>query len=440
MRKGAAGKGNLMRADVTRRFPGARAGCLAVLLLLGLGAPARGAGPWSPDEARVLRSLWLESLPPLPADPSNAYEQRPGAVELGRKIFFDTRFSADGKVSCGTCHRPDYDFTDDLPLARGMGTTARRTMPLPGTAYFPWLFWDGRKDSLWAQALGPIEARLEHGISRTRCAHLISDHYRAEYEAVFGALPEFSEKVCPPLARPDPSDVEAFRAWQSMPKEKREQVTRVFVNMGKAVAAYVRRIVPGTSRFDRYVAAVVAGSPPTGDAALSEEETAGLRLFIGAAGCVNCHNGPLFTNAEFHAVGVPPRPGAEPDPGRAEGIPAVRDDAFNCLGPWSDAPSGDCAELRFMDTDAEKYRGAFKTPSLRNVATRPPYMHAGQFTTLAEVLRFYRDTAPSGAGHGGAGHAAHAHADLGHGNLTDRDLARLEAFLKTLSGGVREVP
>jgi len=363
------------------------------------------------------------SLPPLPDDPSNAYDTDPRAARLGKKIFFDTRFSANGTVSCGTCHQADKDFQDGLPLAHGMGTTDRRTMPLIGNAYLPWLFWDGRKDSLWSQALGPPEAPREHGISRTMCALIISAHYAEEYEAIFGPLPELDEQTCPALARPDPKDPEAYAA----PQERRDAINRVYANMGKAIAAYVRLIVPGPSRFDRYVEALAAGDRQAMELALKPAEARGLRLFIGKAACTNCHSGPLLSNGEFHNVGVPQPPSLPQDRGRAEGIRDVNADLFNCLGKWSDAGPGDCAELRFMDTRTEDYEGAFKTPTLRNVARRPPFMHAGQLATLGEVLRHYRDVRPGGR----------VSPELEHADLTDEELSDLEAFLGALTGPLR---
>jgi len=111
---------------------------------------------WSGDELASLRSLWIGSLPPLPADPSNKYADNPGAATFGQKLFFDTRFSSSSRVACATCHLPEKLFQDGTPLAHGVGTTNRRTMTIIGTAYSSWFFWDGRKDSQWAQALGPM--------------------------------------------------------------------------------------------------------------------------------------------------------------------------------------------------------------------------------------------------------------------------------------------
>ena len=142
--------------------------------------------PWSAAEINVLSSLRLSQLPATRTDPSNAVEGSPAAIDLGRKIFNDTRFSKNQAVSCATCYDAQKHFQDGLPVGRGVGTGSRRTMPIVGSGHSPWLFWDGRKDSLWAQALGPLEDSAEHGGNRTRYAHLIKTHYRPAYEGVFG--------------------------------------------------------------------------------------------------------------------------------------------------------------------------------------------------------------------------------------------------------------
>ena len=111
---------------------------------------------WTDAEKSVLVSMTLASLPVAPTDPSNAVESNPEAVKLGRRLFSDARLSKNGEVSCASCHSPDKQFQDGLPLGKGVGTGARRTMPIAGAAHSPWLFWDGRKDSLWSQALGPL--------------------------------------------------------------------------------------------------------------------------------------------------------------------------------------------------------------------------------------------------------------------------------------------
>jgi cytochrome c peroxidase len=378
---------------------------------------------WSEDEKAVLKSLWIESLPPIPDDPSNQYASDPGAVAFGKKLYFDFRLSGNLKVSCATCHPPNMNFVDILPLAHGMGTTNRRSMPLLAAGYYTWLFWDGRKDSLWAQALGPIESPVEHGFTRTQAALIIIKYYKRDYEKIFGPLPSFTKKDLPPLAKPSREEPAALKAWVSMPVEKRDAVTRIYVNMGKAIAAFVRTIVPGKSSFDDYVTSVMNENPSGMMEALTNEEAKGLRLFIGKAKCTNCHSGPLFTNGDFHNIGIDQPEDLPADNGRSDAIVKVLADEFNCMSRYSDAIRSECAELRFMDTDTYKYIGAFKTPTLRNVAERPPYMHAGQIATLKGVLEFYRDLKPE-----------HRSADLEHGELNDLELQQLEAFLRTLSG------
>jgi cytochrome c peroxidase len=381
---------------------------------------------WTKGEREVLRSLWIGSLPPLAKNPSNVFSNNPRAASLGKKFFFDNRFSGNLKVSCATCHPPNSNFADDLPLAHGMGTTTRRTMPLVGVGYYSWFFWDGRKDSLWSQALGPIESKVEHGFTRTRCVAVIINNYRTEYEEVFGPLPALSGNDLPLLAKPSLEEPAALKAWVSMPQEKKEAVNRIYANMGKAIEAFVRTILPLPSRFDRYVEALLKGDGEAAKEVLTAREIKGLRLFIGKAKCINCHSGPLITNGDFHNIGVPQPAQLPEDRGRADAISKVLADEFNCFSIYSDARPGDCGELRFLDVSVEKYIGAFKTPSLRNVAERPPYMHAGQFKSISEVLRFYQTVKPGGR----------VSPELEHMGLTDAEISQLEAFLRTLSGPV----
>jgi cytochrome c peroxidase len=375
-------------------------------------------GTWSRTELDVLRSLWIAGLGPLEPDPSNRWGDDSAAAALGHRLFFDSRLSAGGQVSCASCHRPESDFQDGIPLGRGIGSTDRRTMPVAATAHSPWQFWDGRSDSQWAQALGPLESAVEHGGSRTMHVHTVARYYRAEYEALFGPLPPLDGV---PLHAGPVADPAARTAWAGMSEADRDAVTAVFVNVGKAIAAYERRIGFAPARFDRYVEALMRGDK--GDSILSSDEVAGLRLFIGKASCTQCHNGPLLTNNDFHNTGVPAAPALPHDRGRAAGVRTLLDGEFNCRSRWSDA-GGRCPELDFVVAEGHELERAFRTPTLRNVARRPPYMHAGQVPDLAAVLAHY-NTAPA---------APAGHSEVRPLNLTTRELAQLEAFLGTLTG------
>ena len=393
-------------------------------LVLGLGGGiTQTPAPWNAEEREALAAHRLTDTLALPADPTNRVAGDARAVALGRRLFFDARFSGNGQVSCATCHVPERGFQDGTPLGHGVGTTGRRTMPVPSGAHAPWQFWDGRKDSQWSQALGPWESPVEHGGTRSQFAHLVARHYRAEYEALFGPLPDLGR--VPPRAAPI-ADPAAAAAWAALPASTRAAVSRIFANLGKAVAAYERTLAYASARFDRYVAALErTGTAPAG--VLTADETAGLRLFVGKARCATCHAGPLFTDQSFHNIGVPARDGHAPDPGRADGVRLALADEFNCRGAFSDAP-GECAELEFADTTGPELVGAMKTPSLRNVARRAPYMHAGQFATLDAVVEHY-DRAPA---------APLGRSELEPLHLTATERRQLVAFLETLSAPVEE--
>lgn len=393
---------------------------LLAAMLVTFGAATALAEHWSPDEKQILRSLWIGSLEALPPDPSNKYADNPKALALGHRLFFDVRLSSNGLVSCATCHEPARSFTDGKVLAEGVGTTGRHAPTIIGMAYSPWFFWDGRADSQWSQALGPLEAAVEHGGTRTQYVKLIlsDSEYRSAYEAIFGALPTVLGLAQLP-DRGMPSGDAAVRAsWNALSSLERTAISRIFANLGKAIAAYERRIVPGESRFDRYVAAVLSDDPAAG-ALFTPDEFAGLKIFIGRGNCTQCHNGPMLTNNAFHNTGA----GAKHDLGRAQGVQDALKDAFNCAGPFSDAGADGCGELSFAKTEGIDIVAAFKSPTLRNIAETAPYMHNGQFASLRSVLDHYK-RAPK---------AAVGQSELRPLNLSESELQQLERFLLTLS-------
>jgi cytochrome c peroxidase len=358
---------------------------LAGLLCLSGSAPALGQDGWSAAQLALLGSLQLNRLPKAPADRSNRYEDVPAAAALGKQLFFDRRLSANGQVACASCHDPARQFQDGRALAQGIGSGTRRSMPLAESGRGAWLFWDGRKDSLWSQALGPLEDAAEHGGNRLAAARLVSSQYKDAYEAVFGALP--SLQGMPENAGPAGTEAER-RAWLALGASERDALSRVFANLGKAIAAYEKTLHLAPGRFDAYLGATVRNDPQAA-ALLTAPEQRGLRLFIGKGECVTCHAGPLLTDHYFHNTGVAPRLAGQGEPGRSQAIARVLADEFNCLGTFSDAPPAACQELAFINRDDPRMAGAFKTPSLRQVGLRPPYMHAGQIATLEGVVRHY---------------------------------------------------
>jgi cytochrome c peroxidase len=415
-----------MPLGVSRAMRGALIAGLAASLPLWADMPA-----WTPAETGHIASMRLSQLP-RGTDPSNAYEARSRAAALGRLLFHDSRLSANGRVSCATCHDPARQFQDGKPRGEAIAITARRTMPLAFAGHGPWLFWDGRKDSLWSQALAPLEDAREHGTNRLRVARIVKANYVAGYRAVFGAFPDLPAE--PQDAGPLGSASE-IAAWDSLASATRADVSRVFANVGKAIAAFERTLRHEPSRFDRYAEALSRGGPRA-NAMLDEGEANGLRVFLGKGQCVTCHNGPLLTDHFFHSTRVPPLDPANPDMGRAAGAKAVLADEFNCLGEFSDAKPETCGELRFINAIDPVLRRAFKTPSLRGVAERAPYMHAGQLATLEDVVDHYArapeaDLVPTARGHGhGAG------SELQPIAFTDEERRDLVRFLRTLSSPV----
>ena len=396
------------------------AGC-AVLAAALVAALAGRRDRWSTEERETLKSLSLSSLGPLPADPSNRVADDARAAALGEKLFSDTRLSGNSKVSCATCHLPQKEFQDGTPLGHGVGTTGRRTMPVAGTAHGAWFFWDGRTDSQWSQALGPLESAVEHGGTRTQYAHVVGAHYRGEYEAVFGPLPAL---VGLPAQAGPVADTAWRAAWTHIPAARQGEISGVYANIGKAIAAFERRIGFTATRFDRYVDAELAGRAHDSTSALSDDEIAGLKLFIGKANCVNCHNGARLTDDHFHHTGVPASAlVAAVDSGRIVGVRQALAAEFACTSRYSDAKPDDCAELRFATTEGEALVRAYKTPSLRGVAERAPYMHAGQIATLAEVIDHY-DRAPA---------SPMGHSELKPLELSANERRQIESFLRTLS-------
>ncbi|MFZ5470978.1 MAG: cytochrome-c peroxidase [Myxococcota bacterium] len=395
---------------------------------------ACGSGDFTQEELALLRELTLATVPP---SPTNEYADNVKAAELGQMFFFDSRFSGPlkvtsdlgaagepGKVACVSCHDPANGGTDHRSqpgnTSLGADFTGRNSPSVYNVAYYSWMFWDGRKDSVWSQALGPVESGVEHNFSRLGVAHVIYDHYRARYEEVFGAkwpMPLLSDTVRFPLAG-KPGEP----AFDNMAAADQDAVNRVFANFGKAIEAYERKLIHRNTAFDKYL---------EGDEmALSPAAKRGAKVFVGKAACMECHDGGEggnFADGEFHNTGVSQTGANLPnnDPGRTAGITTVLNDMFNAKGVYSDAPT-DVLLAGLAPTAV--HEGAFKTPGLRGVSKTAPYMHSGSIKSLKDVMVFYKEGGDPG---GFSGTKDEAMKPL---LLTDREIDDLVAFMESLDG------
>lgn len=305
-------------------------------------------------------------LPPVPIPADNPMTAE--TVALGKKLYFDPLLSEDNTVSCATCHNPDTGFADGRKTALGVRQqTGNRNAPtVLNAAYYPQQFWDGRAESLEDQAAGPIENPIEMNMPHGQGLERLRGN--AEYRDLFAKA--FGE-----------GPITMMRAQ-------------------KAIAAYERTVISGNSPFDRFLYG--------GDkSALTEAQVRGLTLFMDRkkANCVACHTVEtefaLLTDGLYHNLGA--------------GL----------------SPEGELTDLgRFAVTNREADKGAFKTPSLRNVAQTGPYMHNGQLKTLREVVDFYA---------GGGSSNPYLDKKIKPLALTGRDREDLVAFLESLTGELARV-
>ena len=356
----------------------------------------------------------LSPLPEMPPpNPTNRFADNPDAARLGQMFFFDARFSKDGTISCSTCHSPFHGFADVEATSLGAGRGTRNAPTLLNAAYNKWQFWDGRADTLWTQALAALEGEKEQDGTRLQYAHLINQHYEADYEAVFGALPELEDATRFP-AQGKPGGL----LFDNMSEADQRAVNTIFANIGKAIEAYERLLISRNAPFDQYVA---------GDAeAITLEAKRGLKIFIGKGVCILCHDTPNFTDNEFHNLGVP-QGGLPEDTGRFDGISKLLANPFNGSGIYSDDTAVATRILNFLEPTLQ-HQGEFKTPTLRNVALTAPYFHTGEFPTLASVVEF------NNAGGTRNGFVGRREGTLEPLHLSEQEKEDLVEFLKTLTG------
>lgn len=261
----------------------------------------------------VLQTYRRPMTIPFPADAP--YDPR--IATLGKMLYFDPRLSGGQNLSCASCHNPSFGW--EAPAARAIGSAntplGRHAPTVLNAAWISPLFWDGRAATLEEQAKGPITNPAEMNATMDQVVSRLT------------RVPQYAE---------------AFA--KLFPKDGMTEATVL-----RAIATFERTVVSGWSPFDRWV---------EGDKnALSAEARKGFELFIGPAGCANCHTGWNFTDNLFHDIGLP---------GKDAGRLAI--DA-------SDPLNGQ----------------AFKTPGLRNIALRAPFMHDGTLRDLTAVLKHYAE-------------------------------------------------
>ncbi len=323
--------------------------------------PKKFDGLFYRNQWDMLHDMTLPGAPP--ADTTSAKADDPAAASLGKKLFSDGALSPSGSKSCATCHVPQNQFQDSTAQSHdGVAIVDRNAPTLALAAHSRWQFWDGRADTLWMQALGPIENAKEMGSSRLFVAHRIFANYRADYEAVFGALPALSD-----AARFPASGMPGDASFLGMTDADRAATTEVFVNVGKSIAAYERTLRVMPNKLDAYVGGDLS--------ALSSPEKSGLYNFF-VVGCAQCHWGPRLTDDAFHPDRYPTgRQDGLADRGRIDGIGQLLSNEFSQPHPGLLALSS--------------MLGSFKTPTLRGIAGSAPYGHGGTISTLAEVAKIY---------------------------------------------------
>lgn len=368
---------------------------------LTLGVPGDGPLTLAQVEAWLATPLNHQTLKvSLPMGLAAAGTQFPGVdanpltlakIELGRQLYFDQRLSADKTVSCAGCHHPDEGFAKHTQFGVGIGgQTGNRNSPVSYNRILSGAqFWDGRAASLEEQAVGPIANPIEMGNTHELVVKSIAANpvYQAQFASIF------------------PGEGTTIE------------------NVGKAIATFERTIVTGTAMYDFYeivrniesqydadeIAAMEQDDPETfnkyqlaieGSKGMSDSAKRGRDLFFGErGGCTACHAGANFTDEQFHNLGVGMQ-AADPDLGR------------------------------YAVTKLEKDRGAFKTPTVRNIVFSAPYMHDGSQKTLEEVVDWYSQ----------GGHPNPQLSDkVKKLNLTAQEKTDLVEFMKALTGSFPEI-
>jgi cytochrome c peroxidase len=364
------------------------------------------------EEAQELAGFELRAGE-LPASPTNRVADDAAAAALGRTLFFDRGLSSDGTVACVDCHAPEDGFADARRVSLGIEDRrgGRHALPITSAPLLPFLMWDGRADTVWRQPLLALENEREMSFTRVEVARFVAAKHRDAYESVFGPLPDLSDVP----ERGKPGDAE----WDALPDAKRDAVQRVFVDVGKAIEAYERKLVCADTRFDRWV---------RGEAQLSDDELDGAARFV-RSGCTSCHEGPAFSDGGFHNLGLSDADADVIDVGREGVLALIIGDPLNGAGVYSDDPAFG-AERLAAAAEETRIRGAFRTASLRGVGQRERFGHRGAHTDLAEFIDdTYRGRGGRGDGDGDGRNGNGRGDGDGDGNGDDDIVGRLDPLL-----------
>ncbi|MEH7390745.1 cytochrome c peroxidase [Bacillus sp. JJ1503] len=338
---------------------------LVMLLLAILGACSKNEGAAVPEDTNKdaivkedVKDPELEAAKakfeplgemPIPADNPMTDEK----VELGKTLYYDPQLSGNNVQSCMSCHAPGAGFGDGMEKFIGFeGFKGPRNSPtIINSGYYAANFWDGRAGSLEEQALGPIQSEVE--MNQNLDELVIELNGVPTYVEQFNTV--FNDKIS--------AD-----------------------NIAKAIAAFERTIVISDTAFDRYLQGE--------EDAISADAKDGMKLFVGKAGCISCHAGPLLSDHNYYNLGM----------------------------------SGD--DGRFNVTGKEEDKGKFRTSGLRGVAHTAPFMHDGSLETLTDVVQYYNE---------GGGDHPNKSVQMSPLNLTESEVNALIAFLESLSGELPKV-